>query len=440
MIWLLLILLSITVCINYKMADLDIFNPAVIVSSMFCIFAFLCGVSNIFIGIDIKNEATIIVIMLGMSIFTIFNYFTHNRQHRIKKIDQTNINIPAIWGIIGICCTSMTIYVNYNYIIDFASAYGVGGDFFESMVKYKIIMTFHDADDILVNSPWYRGGLMAVSSCFAYLAIYIFMQKKVLCGKVDLIYSTNILLYILLSFMGGGRSEVFRIITAAMFMWYIFYRTKQGNNFNVKKVLVKFAFIMSLVSLAFIGFVFIVGRTNADLDFEYIIMALFIYAGAPIFNLDIYLDNPWQQTHGLFGEITFIKLINWIGQKFGVSSLVYEYDLPFLSYQNYNLGNVYTTFYAFTYDFGLVGVVVLTGIMAAICIWLYNKVKASSIIEYNISFIVICYAYLVNDLIMLSFSNRFYETIANIGTLCRFVFLYILVHIANNVRIMKIHF
>lgn len=96
-------------------------------------------------------------------------------------------------------------------------------------------MTFHDSDDILVYSPWYRGVLMAVSSCFAYLAIYIFMRKKVFCGKFDLIYSINTLLYILLSFMGGGRSEVFRIITAAMFMWYIFYRTKQGNNFNVKK-------------------------------------------------------------------------------------------------------------------------------------------------------------------------------------------------------------
>lgn len=440
MIWLLLLLLSITVYINYKIAAGDIFNPAVIVSFTFCIFAFICCFANILIGIDIENEVTIIVIMLGMCIFTVSNYFTNNSQDWIEKIDKTNIYISAIWGIIGICCTSMTIYVNYNYIIDFASAYGVGGDFLESMVKYKIIMTFHDADDILVNSPWYRGLLLSVSSCFAYFAIYVFMRKKVLSNKFDLIYGANILLYILLAFMGGGRSEVFRAITAVIFLWYIFYRNKHIKNFNVKKVLAKLAFIMLLVSLAFIGFIFIIGRTNADLDFEYIIMALFIYAGAPIFNLDIYLGNPWQQTHGIFGEITFIKLINWIGQKFEVSSLVYEYDLPFLSYQNYNLGNVYTTFYAFTYDFGLVGVVVLTGIMAAICTWLYNKVKASSIIEYNISFIVICYAYLVNGLIMLPFSNSFYEIIVHIGTLHKFIILYILVLVVNKVRITKIHF
>ena len=109
------------------------------------------------------------------------------------------------------------------------------------------------ADDILVNSPWYRGLLLSVSSCFAYFAIYVFM-RKVLSNKFDLIYGANILLYILLAFMGGGRSEVFRAITAVIFLWYIFYRNKHINNFNVKKVLAKLAFIMLLVSLAFIAF------------------------------------------------------------------------------------------------------------------------------------------------------------------------------------------
>ena len=51
--------------------------------------------------------------------------------------------------------------------------------------------------------------------------------------------------------------------------------------------------------------------------------------------------------------------------------------------------------------------------------------------ENNISFIVICYAYLVNDMIMLPFSNRFYETVVNIGTLYRFIIIYILVCIVN---------
>ena len=171
MIYLLFILLCLLTYINYQVSLVDVFNPAVIVSAMLSMFAFFCCFANILIGIDIENEITLVVIILGVSIFTIFNYFTHNRQHWIEKIEQTNVNISAIWGIIGICCTSMAIYVNYNYIINFASAYGIGGDFFESMVKYRIITTFHYADGVLVNAPWYRNWLMTISSCFAYLAI-----------------------------------------------------------------------------------------------------------------------------------------------------------------------------------------------------------------------------------------------------------------------------
>ena len=147
--------------------------------------------------------------------------------------------------------------------------------------------------------------------------------------------------------------------------------------------------------------------------------------------MDIYLQNPWEQTHGIFGELTFIRLINWMGGKLGDSSLIYELDLPFLSYQNYNLGNVFTTFYAFIYDFGFMGVVVLTGIMAVVCVWLYNKVNYVDILSNRISMYVICYAYLLNDIVMLPFSNRFYECTFNIGTWYKWVMLFVLVKIIN---------
>ena len=133
----------------------------------------------------------------------------------------------------------------------------------------------------------------------------------------------------------------------------------------------------------------------------------------------------------IFGELTFCRLINWIGSKLGDSSLVYELDLPFLSYQNYNLGNVYTTFYAFVYDFGIAGVVVLTAIMAVACIWLYNRIKSVWIMDANISFCMICYAFLVNDIVMLPFSNRFYETVFNVATIYKLVILYVVVYIVN---------
>lgn len=430
MIWFLFILIALLVYINYKVSHRDIFNPAVVCTGMFSIFSLFCCIANLCIGIDIECEMTFFVILSGLAIFSFINYvFCVSR----KQIFYTHkrSNLPVVYGILGIITISLLIYVNYRYIMNFSAAYGFGGDFFEAMVQYKLIMTFHDSDDILVKSPRYRSILMVMATGFAYFSIYVFMKKKVIENEFSVTYCVVIFLYIIYSLMGGGRSETFRVITALMFIWYIFYREKNSSSFSAKRVLAKITVLMSIASFLFIAFIYVVGRSQADMDFEAVIMAMFIYAGAPIFNLDIYLQNPWEQTHGIFGELTFIRLINWMGGKLGDSSLIYELDLPFLSYQNYILGNVYTTFYAFIYDFGFLGVVFLTGFMAIVCVWLYNKVNYVDIMSNKISLYVICYAYLLNDIVMLPFSNRFYESLVNIGFLHILIALFILVKIFN---------
>ena len=430
MIWLLFLVLLILTYINYKISNSDIFNPSVVFSAMFLLFSCFCCLANLFIGIDIEDFKTIIVILFGIGMFTFVNY-TLGKKYVLNKVVITGCNIPSIWGLIAIVVIAANMYIEYNYVIAFAAAYGFGNDFFEAMVQYKIITTLQDADAILVPSPWYRGPLGIIGGCFAYFSIYVFWSKKIFDNQFSLIYGSGILLYAIYSLMGGGRSETFRVVTACIFIWYFFYRIHKGEQFNIKPVLLKIIFFGVAISLFFISFIYIVGRTQADMDFEAVIMSMFMYAGAPIFNLDIYLQNPWTQTHGIFGELTFIRLINWFGRKFGDSSLVYELDLPFLSYQNYDLGNVYTTFYAFIYDFSFMGVVFLTGFMAIACVWLYNKVNYVAIISNKISLYVICYAYLLNDIVMLPFSNRFYESVANIRTWYMVTILFVFVKIFN---------
>lgn len=432
MIWLLFFILCFLTQINFRISDNDLSNPAVVVSAMFSIFSFFCCIANVCIGIDINSIYTIMTICGGISIFTIINYVKGCR-YRFLCAANNQIYSPAIKGIgyAGIFVTMAAIYVNYKYILDFAAAYGIGGDFFESMVQYKLIMTFHDADDILVPAPWYRGKLLAIASGVAYLSIYLLMRGKFINNEWSVIYGLDIFLFAILSLMGGGRMETFRIITAMMFVWYTFYTAHHDKRTNTKSILIRLGIIMSIVSFLFVSFVYAVGRSQADMDLEAVIMSMFVYAGAPIINLDIYIDNPWSQTHGIFGELTFIRFINWLGVKLEDSSLIYELDLPFLSWHNYNLGNVYTTFYAFIYDFGYMGAVVCTSIMALICITIYNHVKQFNVLEGKISFSVILYAYLINDIVMLAFSHRFYETFFNVGTLYKMCVVYILIYISN---------
>lgn len=433
MIWLLFILLVIFTYINYKIADGDIFNPSVIFSAMFLLFSFFCCLANLAIGIDLEETTTIAVIVVGISIFTFLNYvlgikysFIKNHNNNFLKCD-----ISSLWGLIGIVVIIADMYIEYHYIMAFSAAYGFASDFFEAMVQYKFITTFKDADAFLVLAPWYRGPLMTVGCCLAYFSLYVFFRQKVLGNKVCIIYGSNVLLYVVYSLMGGSRSETFRVITACIFIWYFFYRINKGESFNIKPIFIKILVLLMAVSLFFISFIYIVGRSDADMDLEEVVMSMFVYASAPIFNLDIYLQNPWEQSYDIFGEHTFFFFINWLGVKIGDSSLVYERYAPFLSYGTYNLGNVYTTFYPLILDFGYLGAFIFISIMSAMCMMLYNKVKCSDIACNKISLYVISYSYLLNDIVMSAFSGRFFETIVNIISLYRFIVLLCLLKIVD---------
>lgn len=431
MIWLLFLVLLIFLYVNYRLAKCDIFNPSVIVSAMFSVFSFFCCLANLYIGIDIEEITTIGVISIGILIFTFLNYAL-SRDYKIREFRVEKQDVTSIWGLIGFIIIALAIYVEYHYVMAFSAAYGLASDFFEAMVQYKIITTLKDADSFLVASPWYRGPVMTLACCFAYFSVYIFFKQAIFNNRFSFIYGNNILFYLLFSMMGGGRSEAFRTVTACIFVWYIFYRKYLGKQFNIRIVLLKIISLLIVVSLFFISFIHIIGRSQADMDLESAIISMFVYAGAPIFNLDIYLQNPWPQTHGIFGELTFIRFINWLGVKTGDSSLVYELDLPFLSYHNYDLGNVYTTFYAFIYDFGFIGAIFLTGIMAWMSLWLYNKINFADVFSNKLSMCIVCYAYLINDIIMLPFSNRFYESIGNIGTWYKLIVFFAFMKIFNS--------
>ena len=102
-------------------------------------------------------------------------------------------------------------------------------------------------------------------------------------------------------------------------------------------------------------------------------------------------------------------IYTYLGGKYGISQYLYQLDLPFLKHNGLNTGNVYTTFYQFYYDFGYDGIVPLMAIIALYFSCAYRKIYN------NKPFTIIIYAYLFNDLIMLIFSDRFYETVASIG-------------------------
>lgn len=436
MIFILTLLLFGMVIANYRICEREIFNPAFVTTGSFFLFSSLCCLANMYIGIDINSIMTILVIVTGLGLFSFVNYCQLNSKHKCEFYQKYDFKVDDIWVYIGLFTMLAMIYVNYKYIIDFAGAYGIGGDFFECMLQYKTIMTFSDASEILVPSPWYRQILMILATVFAYMFLYLFFRDRAIYKKTRYFYLLIVTLYIIYSLMGGGRSSTFRLITAMLFLWGYFKEKTGGDSFSPSKMLLKVLSIIGMVAVLFVLFVVAVGRTTYDFDLEYVITSVFVYAAAPIFNLDIYFENPWKQTYGIWGEMTFIRGINWLGSHLDISSWVYALDLPFLSYQGYNLGNVFTTFYPFYYDFGFIGVCVLSLFMAIFSLWCYRHMRGYNADEAVTILWIVAYAYLINDLIMLPFSNRFYETIVNVGTWYNLIAFYCLVRFLRKLRVL----
>ena len=82
-------------------------------------------------------------------------------------------------------------------------------------------------------------------------------------------------------------------------------------------------------------------------------------------------------------------------------------------------GNVFTTFYMFFYDFTYFGIIPLVSVIALYFVPTYSRILGTEYCEkkYLFDYRLFIYAYLFNDVIMLIFSNRFFESVITVGFL-----------------------
>lgn len=241
-----------------------------------------------------------------------------------------------------------------------------------------------------------------VCICIALYLINNLAVKK----KIEIIQIIYLGIYAFDQMLSGGRTALFRMITAILIITVICFGLNKRRNFT--KLLFKIVGIIFGIILLLIGINMLLNRTGENSTLNLILESIYVYIGAPIQNLDTYLQGT-RHTPELWGSQVFRNIYTYLGGKYGISQYLYQLDLPFLKHNGLNTGNVYTTFYQFYYDFGYDGIVPLMAIIALYFSCAYRKIYN------NKPFTIIIYAYLFNDLIMLIFSDRFYETVASIG-------------------------
>ena len=98
---------------------------------------------------------------------------------------------------------------------------------------------------------------------------------------------------------------------------------------------------------------------------------------------------------------TFYSLWSWLGKELPLR------DLPFNTVNEFNLGNVYTTYYDYIYDFGYSGIIPLISIMAVLQQLLFEKVRWGKC-NNKMVFWYVLFGYEFPNILFSFFSNEFY--------------------------------
>lgn len=403
--------------INFLLSGYDYLHPAFIYCLVFGAAEFACILGQQAYEIVIHPE-TIIILFSGEVIFTVLSWLVLLKKQKTSykenpiQLEKININPVLVGGTILLQLLAIIFFI--KYLRDIAVAYdGVSRSLTELISLYDVMTKFWTDifNNLHVPVPIIYRIANPLVNAAAYIIIYVVVNNFLATGKIKISYLAIIGLQCILIILNGSRSPLFRILTMILMLVYIMqYRRGKVKKGNIR-LLFKLVAIVICAAVFFLVLLNLMGRSGKGA--EKIAHYLFVYIGAPIVNLDNFIvDKLPKVSTVLFGEQTFRRLYNYVGKLFGIAAFSYGGVNPFVfSANGIEIGNVFTTYYYYIYDFGFWGVVPLTIIVACYYVVTYSRLLSSRCEKKKINLSLLFYAYLFNDLIMQFFSSRFYETV-----------------------------
>ncbi len=415
---------------NYYLGRKDIFAPGFLFCLVFFIGELVCLINVSAFSIELHAN-TLLVISLGLAGFTLISFIWFRYINPVDTGGYTRAEIQPIlfsniWILILIFLQLATIvgFVLYlrNLMDAYQELYGVtvtGGlteqiSMYDTLTKFRQTQFSHLSSVVSIPYIW-RIGNPICYSC-EYISLYIVINNWIAKHKVNLLQICVIVLMIIRIIINGSRSPILRIVTAALTIFIVLkYRSSDTGRKEKLKMAGRIVIILAFSGAAMIALLFAMGRGSKIGDLK---TYLFIYTGAPIVNLDHFLQEfsygfiTGNSDSVYFGAQTFRSLYNYIGKLFHIESLQFQSVLPFMYSDNgIEIGNVFTMFQNPVYDFGFIGSFLLSATMAVYYVAAYNKIRRKPERKQKIDYWLLFYAYLINDLIMSVFSCRFYETV-----------------------------
>lgn len=359
---------------------------------------------------------TFVVVVTGIALFVSVSTCYHVRQHSKEKNGGTYVPNNAGVPLLPVRTVPLLVMLVFQIGILFSvlasiQAWFPDSELFLAIGQYKESMTFTTAN-LSFGFPLKQ--IVNLDRAAGYLVAYLTAQElvgkrireTVLCGA-------NLFLVSAIGLVVGGRFlGLSYLFVTAICLLILKYRS---DGLKAARILVAAGLMLCVMLLVFKALSF--GRSGSIPYVDYIAL----YLGAPISNLNTYIESGVFAESSPIGRMTFFCWYTYFGYKFGITEWQYTFDLPFLESNGFNMGNVYTTFYSYLYDFGFIGVFVLIALMALISQAVYEKAKSSA--SSHADLWIIFSSYIAFQLIFSFFSNKFYEEIFTPGFFTSVIYL-----------------
>lgn len=409
LIYLLLVSILLSMYVTYKVMDEDITSPAFILVTGYAL-SIICAVANVDNwGINLHWQ-TIGVLSYGIGSFIIIGYFVKEKTKKLNDFIIAEIEYNEVMIKYFCLFQTLTIFLWGCMIFFITSLLGDYSNFAERMVAFRNWNSYSIAwtDNLIyfvVNQA------SQISSVSAYLFTYIIINDWIAkCHIVKhkwLVLSIG--LTVLQGLLTGGRLGIVNLVFAALVMAALYLRKYTKTVIKLSpSVLVKATIVLILGLFVFYLAKVIVGR-GSGVSLSEFIPYITMYIGGPIQLLDMFLINPLEPSN-IIGKETFYGIIFPLS-RFGLIDVdPYIIHLEFRNaITGAFLGNIYTSFRSYIYDFGYSGLLILPIVFSYAIHYLYYQVLYVRNAK-NIDFLVLVFL-LAIPTVLFDFVRSFFFTV-----------------------------
>lgn len=398
-----LIGLTVLLIVAFFVNNRDFMAPAVLFTASFFIASFVALAYSTRWDLQ-PDKLTIKVILLGGAEFVIVCMIIHviitvtlsRHQNRVQNYRE-EIGYSWKWNVL-----ILAQLFGIAYTIQSLRTLG-GGSLSQAIYYYRLQSIFGDQ---AVYLPKLVAFFKYFSMAAGIYALYEIAKRYIFGHQV---FTKGLIVFVLAgsnTLLLGARTELVNMIIGGIVCSYFIFRLK--HNWKIKgnfKIVLLAALIGLALVLTFKSTAQLLGRTISISTSDYLAQ----YVGAEIKNLDLFIrSGRFPSQSSIWGSQTFINIIPTVSDVFHLSLPQYRLDLPYQMVNGFDLGNVYSIYYPFLYDFGFRGVIVCVAGVATISQVCYESVKSANIYS-HVPYSYMIYGYIASTLILSFFSNKFFE-------------------------------